>query len=60
MLCTLVFVGYSHAFINGRGSWFHKKCYYACDAPMNGGWYNRVWAVSPNYKCNRRIKVNND
>ncbi len=52
MLCTLVFIGYGHVFINGYGSWFYKACHYQCD-----GMYNkRVYRVDPDYYCPRSFR----
>jgi len=51
VLCALVFVGFNHAFINGSGTVLFKYCYYDCGSPINGGWYDRVYRVSPFSNC---------
>jgi len=47
MLCTLVFIGYGHLFINGYGSWFYKACHYQCNTEN----IRRVYRVHPNIIC---------
>tara|TARA_R110000823_G_scaffold35228_1_gene97271 strand:- start:315 stop:494 length:180 start_codon:yes stop_codon:yes gene_type:complete len=52
MLCVLVFVGFNHAFVTGAGSVLFKYCYYDCNnASKNGGWYDRVYRVTPFANC---------
>jgi hypothetical protein len=56
MLCVLAFVGFNHAFINGRGTQLFRYCYYKCsNSPLNGGWYSRVYRVRPFYACPREF-----
>ena len=53
MLCTIVFIGYGHMFINGYGSWFYKACHYNC----GGNRYNiRVYRVDSDYYCPRSFR----
>ena len=50
MICTLVFVGYGHLFIQDYGSWFYKACYYDCGTRPYS-WYDKVYRVDPDYYC---------
>ena len=51
MLCTLVFVGYGHAWVIGQGTWLYKACYYDCGTTANSMWYDRIHRVDYNYSC---------
>jgi len=56
VLCVLVFVGFNHAFLNGRGgNQLFQYCYYDCGSNKNGSWYDRVYRVSPVYVCPERF-----
>ena len=50
MICVLAFIGWNHAWVNGSNQLF-KYCYYDCGTIKNGGWYDRVYRVSPDYSC---------
>ena len=32
-----------------------KYCYYDCGTTKNGGWYDRVYRVSPDYSCPKKV-----
>ena len=49
MLCVLVFVNFGHVFVQGKGNWLYKACYYDCSATDH--WYNRIHRVDINYVC---------
>ena len=55
MLCVLVFVGYGHAFVQGKGNWLYKACYYDCNATTH--WYNRIHKVHYSYTCPATYRI---
>jgi len=55
MLCVLAFVGFNHAWTTG-GNQLFQYCYYDCNLPKNGLWYDRVYRVNYNYVCPIEVK----
>jgi hypothetical protein len=56
MLCTLIFLGFSHAWVVEEGNVLFQYCYYDCGLPKNGTWYDRVYRVNYNYVCPIEVK----
>jgi len=55
MLCVLAFVLFNHAWTTG-GNQLFQYCYYDCGLSKNGGWYDKVYRVSPDYECPIEVK----
>jgi len=56
MLCVLAFVSFGHAWTS-NGNVLFKYCYYDCGTQKNGGWYDRVYRVSPFFLCPRELAL---
>jgi hypothetical protein len=55
MICTLAFIAFGQAFINGSGNWLYKACHYDCGV-RRFGYYDRIYRISPEYNCPKELR----